>query len=86
MKKIVCVIIALILIMSLTSCYNTSTVDMANNDNRMSLIYNDGFCRIYVDNETGVQYINNGGLCVMVDNNGEPVIYHRTEKGGGSDA
>lgn len=83
MKKIICMIVTLSLVVCLTSCgWNKNQVDMENNDNRITLIYNDGFCRIYVDNETGVQYINNDGICVMVDENKEPLIYHPTEKGG----
>lgn len=83
MKKMLAVVIALVLLVSLTACgWNKSQRDMENNDNRITLIYNDGFCRIYVDNETGIQYLNNGGICVMVDENGDPLIYHPTEKGG----
>lgn len=81
MKKIIFVLLVLILIVSLTGCNLNYTQDTEGNDNRMTLIYNNG-CRIYVDNETGVQYIINGGICVMVDENGNPLIYNSTEKGG----
>lgn len=82
MKKIIAVIVVLVLFAPLTACFNGSEVDIENNDNRITLIYNDGFCRIYVDNETGIQYINNGGICVMVDENGNPLVYRQAEKGG----
>lgn len=82
MKKIICVFVILALIISLSAFgWNDTSIDNENNDNRMTLIYNDGFCRIYVDNETGIQYINNDGICVMVDENGNPLIYQLTEKG-----
>jgi hypothetical protein len=47
----------------------------------MKLIFNDGFAVIYVDMETGVQYFSraNCGTCVMVDENGDPIIYGHDE-------
>lgn len=80
MKKIVSVLLILILFVLLTGCDWNYSQDLEGNENRMTLIYSMG-CRIYVDNETGVQYIINGGICVMVDENGDPLIYHSTEKG-----
>ena len=46
----------------------------------MKIIFNDGFAIIYVDTETGVQYFSRAdcGTCVMVDENGDPLIL--TEK------
>ena len=48
----------------------------------MKLILNDGFAIIYVDTETGVQYFSrsNCGTCVMVDENGSPIIYDDLEE------
>ena len=48
-------------------------------DERMNVIFNDGFAIIYVDTETGVQYFSraNCGTCVMVDENGCPIIYDK---------
>lgn len=85
MKKIVCLIMTFIFILCLCSCgYNETKIDIDNSNGRMTMIYNDGFIQIYVDNETGVQYIlgGNKSICVMVDENGNPLIYHSTEKGG----
>lgn len=75
-KKIICIIFMLSTL-SLTGCgWNKYVINTENNDNRMTLIYNDGVCQIYVDNETGVQYLNGNGISVMVDKNGEPLIYN----------
>lgn len=77
MKKIFVAIIAVTMSFILFGCgYNKTEVDKENNDGRMSLIYNDGFVIIYVDNETGVQYFSraNCGSCVMVDEYGKPYI------------
>ena len=78
MKKIVAVILCVILVSCLSGCtYNENSTDTSGNDGRMKMIFNDGLAIIYVDTETGVQYFSrtNCGTCVMVDENGVPVIY-----------
>ena len=78
MKKIASIILCVLLVFSLTACtLNASSTDTSKSDGRMKLIFNDGFAIIYVDTETGVQYFSrsNCGTCVMVDENGNPVIY-----------
>ena len=82
MKKIVTIILSVILVVCLSACgYNKSSSDTNGNDGRMNVIFNDGFAMIYVDTETGVQYFSraNCGTCVMVDENGVPVIYGKLE-------
>ena len=78
MKKIIALIICVCLIVCFSGCsWNTTEVLSENNDNRMTIIYNDGFAIIYVDNETGCQYFSrtDSGTCLMVDANGNPLIY-----------
>ena len=78
MKKIVAVLLCVILVSCLSGCtYNENSTDTSGNDGRMKMIFNDGLAIIYVDTETGVQYFSrtNCGTCVMVDENGVPVIY-----------
>lgn len=78
MKKIVTIILSVLLVVCLSACgYNKSSSDTNGNDDRMSVIFNDGYAMIYVDTETGVQYFSRAhcGTCVMVDENGVPVIY-----------
>ena len=78
MKKIVVIFLCALLAVCLSACtFNASSADTNGNDGRMKLIFNDGFAVIYVDTETGVQYFSrtNCGTCVMVDENGVPVIY-----------
>lgn len=78
MKKIMAIILCVLLVVSLTACnWNASCTDTSKSDGRMKLIFNDGFAIIYVDTETGVQYFSrsNCGTCVMVDENGNPIIY-----------
>lgn len=76
MKKFICLLIVIAFLFILCSCTSTEK-NLDGNDGRLQLIFNDGFVLIYVDNETGVQYIfrSNSGACVMVDENGEPLIY-----------
>ena len=78
MRKIVAVLLCVILVACLSGCeFNEKSADISGNDGRMKLIFNDGFALIYVDTETGVQYFSRSdcGTCVMVDENGAPVIY-----------
>ena len=74
MRKIVIAILILVAILFSGCAYN-------KNGSRMSVIYNDGFCIIYQDNETGVQYFSRGncGTCVMVDKDGKPYYGKETE-------
>ena len=78
MRKIVSVLLCVILVSCLSGCtYNENSTDTSGNNGRMKMIFNDGLAIIYVDTETGVQYFSRSdcGTCVMVDENGVPVIY-----------
>ena len=82
MRKIVVSILCGLLVACLSACtFNASSADTNGNDGRMKMIFNDGFAIIYVDTETGVQYFSreNCGTCVMVDENGGPIIYEQLE-------
>ena len=79
MKRLFCFILCIAIVLALCGCegYNETNVENEANDNRMTLIFSDGFCIIYRDNETGVQYFSRGGCgtCVMVDADGSPYIW-----------
>ena len=80
MRKIVTIILSVLLVACLSACsYKKSLSDTSMSDYRMKEIFNDGFAMIYVDTETGVQYFSraNCGTCVMVDENGCPIIYDK---------
>ena len=82
MRKIVTIILSVLLAACLSACsYNKSSHDTSMGDYRMKVIFNDGFAIIYVDTETGVQYFSRSfcGTCVMVDENGAPIIYDKLE-------
>ena len=82
MMKIMAIILCFLLVFSLTACtWNASSTDTSKSDGRMKIIFNDGWAMIYVDTETGVQYFSRSscGTCVMVDENGNPVIYSDLE-------
>ena len=77
MRKIVAVLLCAILVLCISGCeFNEMSTDINGNDGRMKQIFNDGFAMIYVDTETGVQYFSRTdcGTCVMVDENGDPLI------------
>ena len=71
------------MLISLCSCANEQDSQPERNNSRMLLISVGNGMSIYVDTETGVQYIrdSNGGICVMVDENGDPFIYNRVAGG-----
>jgi hypothetical protein len=82
MKKIIVCILIVAITLVLSSCnWNESIIEYEGNDNRISYVYNDGVVVIYVDNDTGIQYLcrGNAGICVMVDESGKPLIYERGE-------
>ena len=82
MRKIVVAILCGLLVACLSACtFNESSTDINGNDGRMKMIFNDGFAIIYVDTETGVQYFSRAdcGTCVMVDENGLPIICGQLE-------
>ena len=77
-KKIIVAIIAMLLCCSMAGCgWNEAEVNTKESDRRMTLIYNDGFYQIVVDNETNVQYISrgSGGIYPMVDAKGKPLLW-----------
>ena len=76
MKRIALLCMAVIFLLTGCAGYNTRGIDRTNSDGRLTVLYNDGFCLIYRDNETGVQYISvsSHGVCVMVDKDGNPYI------------
>ena len=81
-KKPLVVLVSLLLVVLLCSCgLNSSETDTDGNDNRMVIIFNDGFCTIYVDTETGCQYFSksSAGTCLMVDAEGKPLLYDKED-------
>lgn len=85
MKKLLAILLTIVIFLCLCGCgFNKIERNTDNGDARMTMIYNDFSVEIYVDNETGVQYIFGGynGVCVMVDENGKPLIYQQSEKVG----
>lgn len=74
-KMVFCLILGVVLVLVLCGCgLNKSHQDKVGNDYRMTVIYDDGWCVIYRDNETGVQYLSrpDAGTCVMVNADGTP--------------
>ena len=85
MKKLVKLVIVSILIISLgvlAACEDASVE--AAQEQRMTLVESTSYGDILCDNRTGVvyfayhkcvgRYIGYGGVCVMVDQNGKPLV------------
>ena len=87
MKKFLTVVLSVVACCVIFSgCGRTGKVETSEVDKRF-LILNDtnngmnGYRQIIVDRETGVMYLfvgngSKGGLAVMVDANGNPLIYN----------
>lgn len=86
MKKIVAIILSIIVCcVTFSGCSKTAKIETSELDERF-LILSDtnsglGYRSIIVDKETGVMYLfvgskTRGGLTVMVDAEGNPLIYN----------
>ena len=79
MKKILAVAMATILCFSLVAC--TASGNEADKQiDRLVVVHREGVDAIVVDKETGVMYLwckagYGGGLSVMLDADGKPLIY-----------
>ena len=74
MKRVIAITILILLTLALCGC------GKAEAGNRRLWILDVGATYgIYVDNLTGIQYLstNQGGVCVMVDAAGRPLIWER---------
>ena len=69
MKRFFCAILIATIALFVSGCngYNNS------DDGRMTCIYNNGFALIWMDNETGVQYLRLGeGVTALLNPDGTP--------------
>lgn len=72
MKRVIAITILTLLTLALCGCTKAEASNHRLRTLDTGLMY-----EIYVDNLTGVQYlrINQGGVCVMVDAEGRPLIW-----------
>lgn len=80
MKKSTLVAMMLVMLLVLLSACSASNVEVSPFRERMHHYYVDRGCAVYVDSVTGVCYLwkkdgYGGGITVMVDANGKPLIY-----------
>ena len=78
-RTLVAMLLVMLLVL-LTACSASSTIEKSPFDGRMHRYYVDLGCAVYVDGVTGVCYLwkaegYGGGITVMVDANGKPLIY-----------
>lgn len=72
MKRVIAITILTLLTLALCGC------GKAEPDNhRLRILERGAMYEIYVDNLTGIQYLRTyrGGVCVMVDAEGRPLIW-----------
>lgn len=94
-KKLYLLLIVIIIIFSFSGCSDSYSTDDLVNDflgiedsypQRFFIISNRDFDEAYIilDKKTGVQYLfrkymNAGGMCVLVDRDGKPLLYEESE-------
>lgn len=76
MKRIIAITILTLLTLVLCGCTKAEASNHRLRTLDVSATYG-----IYVDNLTGIQYLstNQGGVCVMVDAEGKPLIWEGAE-------
>lgn len=75
-RAIVIIMLVVLLSVSLCGCTKAEASNHRLRTLDMGLMY-----EIYVDNLTGIQYLRTykGGVCVMVDAEGKPLIWESAE-------
>lgn len=76
MKRVIAITILILLTLALCGCTKAEASNHRLRTLDTGLMY-----EIYVDNLTGVQYLRTykGGVCVMVDAEGKPLIWEGAE-------
>lgn len=76
MKRVIAIAILTLLTLTLCGCNEAEA-----GNRRLWILDSCAMYGIYVDNLTGVQYLktNQGGVCVMVDAEGKPLIWEGAE-------
>lgn len=77
MKRVIAITILTLLILALCGCNKEAEAD----NHRLWILDGGAMYVIYVDNLTGIQYLRTyqGGVCVMVDAEGKPLIWEGAE-------
>lgn len=75
-RAIVIIMLVVLLSVSMCGCNEANEVE-ADNRRLWVLDASPRYYEIYVDSLTGIQYLstNQGGVCVMVDAEGKPLIW-----------
>ena len=76
MKRVIVITILTLLILALSGCGKAEAGTY-----RLRTLETGALYTIYVDNLTGIQYLKTyqGGVCVMVDAEGRPLIWEGAE-------
>ena len=80
MKRAI-VIIMLVVLLSVSMCGCNEANEVEADNRRLWVLDASPMYEIYVDNLTGIQYLRTykGGVCVMVDAEGRPLIWEGAE-------
>lgn len=81
MKRVIAIIILILLILAALCGCNETEIEVDADNERLWTLETGLMYVIYVDDLTGVQYLRTyqGGVCVMVDAEGRPLIWEGAE-------
>lgn len=81
MKRAIAIIILILLILAALCGCNETEIEVDADNERLWTLETGLMYVIYVDGLTGVQYLRTyqGGVCVMVDAEGRPLIWEGAE-------
>ena len=81
MKRVIAIIILILLILAALCGCNETEIEVDADNERLWTLETGLMYVIYVDDLTGVQYLRTyqGGVCVMVDAEGKPLIWEGAE-------
>lgn len=81
MKRAIAIIILILLILAALCGCNETEIEVDADNERLWTLETGLMYVIYVDDLTGVQYLRTyqGGVCVMVDAEGRPLIWEGAE-------
>ena len=81
MKRVIAITILILLILAALCGCNETEIEVVADNERLWTLETGLMYVIYVDDLTGVQYLRTyqGGVCVMVDAEGRPLIWEGAE-------
>ena len=82
MRRKIAILAIVLTSLLLSGCVMNEQAVIEREEKRIGILYRESFVVIYVDTQTGVQYLASsygGGTCMLVDEDGNPLLYKGNE-------